>query len=349
MNRARNVVKNRELGKVAAMGKMMLQLFAGNLNQNTTGDAGMTVEMKEFYEKTLITTVEPKLIFDQFGDKYPIPKNGGKVIEFRKYDSLPKNTTPLVEGVTPDGTKMNVTNIKAEVKQYGDYITLTDVLELTAIDNNVVQATKLSGSQAGRTLDTITRDIICGGTNVMFAPKSDGTEVLTRKTLDATCKLNIDIFLQAAAYLGSVDAQTIDDSYVAIIHPNAAYDVKSSDGFEEWNKYTTPEKMWKGEIGRIGNIRFIENSEAKIIKDSTCPSGLAVYQTMVIAAHAYGVTEVEGGGLQHIVKQLGSGEDPLNQRSTVGWKAIKTAERLVEQYMIRVESCGFKADTVKEN
>ena len=70
---------------------------------------------------------------------------------------------------------------------------------------------------------------------------------------------------------------------------------------------------------------------------------------MVIAAHAYGVTEVEGGGLQHIVKQLGSGEDPLNQRSTVGWKAIKTAERLVEQYMIRIESCGFKAGTVTAN
>lgn len=343
MNVARNIAR----GMLAV--KSILQVFAGSLNPNTTSDSGMSVEMKEFYEKTLITMAEPKLIFDQFGDKYPIPKNGGKVIEFRKYDSLPKNTTPLVEGVTPDGTKMNVTNIKSEVQQYGDYITLTDVLELTAIDNNVVQATKLSGSQAGRTLDTITRDVICGGTNVMYAPKSDGTEVLTRQTLDATCKLNINIFLQAAAYLGSVNADTIEDSYVGIIHPYAAYDVKTSEGFEEWNKYTTPDKMWKGEIGRIGNIRFVENSEAKIIKDDTCPEGLAVYETMVIAAHAYGVTEIEGGGLQHIVKQLGSGEDPLNQRSTVGWKAIKTAERLVEQYMVRVESCGFKADTVTAN
>lgn len=338
MNKARKLAK-----------RMSLQMFAGNLNSNTTGDSGMTAEMKEFYEKSLITMAEPKLVFDQFGDKYPIPKNGGKVIEFRKYDSLPKNTKPLQEGVTPDGSKMKVTTVKSEVQQYGDYITLTDVLELTAIDNNVVQATKLSGSQAGRTLDTITRDVISGGTNVMYAPKSDGTEVLTRKTLDGTCKLNVDIFLQAAAYLGSVNAETIEDAFVCVIHPNAAYDVKTSKGFEEWNKYTTPDKMWKGEIGRIGNIRFVENSEAKILKDETCPEGLAVYCTMVIAAHAYGVTEVEGGGLQHIVKQLGSGEDPLNQRSTVGWKAIKTAERLVEQYMIRIESCGFKAGTVTAN
>ena len=169
MNKARKLAK-----------RMSLQMFAGNLNPNTTGDSGMTAEMKEFYEKSLITMAEPKLVFDQFGDKYPIPKNGGKVIEFRKYDSLPKNTKPLQEGVTPDGSKMKVTTVKSEVQQYGDYITLTDVLELTAIDNNVVQATKLSGSQAGRTLDTITRDVISGGTNVMYAPKSDGTEVLPR-------------------------------------------------------------------------------------------------------------------------------------------------------------------------
>ena len=158
MNRARKLAK-----------RMSLQMFAGNLNPNTTSDSGMTAEMKEFYEKTLFTMAEPKFVFDKFGDQYPIPKNGGKIIEFRKYDSLPKNTKPLQEGVTPDGSKMTVTTVKSEVQQYGDYITLTDVLQLTAIDNNVVQATKLSGSQAGRTLDTITRDVISGGTNVMYA------------------------------------------------------------------------------------------------------------------------------------------------------------------------------------
>lgn len=55
----------------------------------------MTAEMKEFYEKSLITMAEPKLVFDQFGDKYPIPKNGGKVIEFRKYDSFTEKHHPF--------------------------------------------------------------------------------------------------------------------------------------------------------------------------------------------------------------------------------------------------------------
>ena len=75
--------------------------------------------------------------------------------------------------------------------------------------------------------------------------------------------------------------------------------------------------------------------------------GRAVYSTLVLADNAYGVTEIEGGGLQHITKQLGSAgtADPLNQRATVGWKAIKTAERLVEQYMVRIETCSeFNSD-----
>ena len=292
--------------------KFDLQLFAdpsAALN-NTSGT--MTAEMKTFYEKRLIDQAEPRLVHDQFADYYPVPQNGGKTIEFRKYDSLP--------GWTP----------------------LTDVLQMTAIDNNVVQATRVLASQAGRTMDSITRDVLAGGTNVLYAPKqsADGTEtaVTSRAGLDKTCTLTPKLFFQAAAQLGAMNADPIGDSYIAIIHPYAAYDLKTSREFIEVHKYADPEAMFRGEIGKLGNIRFIETSEAKIWKDATCPAGLAVFGTLVLGAHAYGVTELEGGGLEHIVKQLGYGDDPLNQRASVGWKGMRAAERLVEQYMIRIES-----------
>ena len=79
---------------------------------------------------------------DQFADYYPVPQNGGKTIEFRKYDSLPKASTPLTEGVTPNGQALNVTSITSDLHQYGGWTPLTDVLQMTAIDNNVVQATR---------------------------------------------------------------------------------------------------------------------------------------------------------------------------------------------------------------
>lgn len=144
--------------------KLDLQMFAtaSTQNQNTTGASGMSAEMKTFYEKRLIDQAEPALVHDQFGDPYPIPANGGKNIEFRKYDSLPKATTPLTEGVTPDGQTMNVSTVTAEVKQYGGWVPITDTLQLTSIDNNILQATKIIASQAGRTLDTIVRDVAGG-------------------------------------------------------------------------------------------------------------------------------------------------------------------------------------------
>ena len=125
-----------------------IQLFAENLNTTAT----MSKEMKTFYEKRLIDQAEPRLVHDQFADYYPVPQNGGKTIEFRKYDSLPKASTPLTEGVTPNGQALNVTTITSDLHQYGGWTPLTDVLQMTAIDNNVVQATRVLASQAGRTM-----------------------------------------------------------------------------------------------------------------------------------------------------------------------------------------------------
>jgi len=321
---------------------MNLQLFAGNLNTNTTVQTGegqdLSPEMKTYYSQYLIDMAEPKLVHDQFAQKADIPKNGGKTIEFRKYDSLPKATTPLVEGVTPDGRKMNVTKITATVDQFGDYITLSDMLILTAIDNNLVQATKLLGSQSGRTLDTVTREVMNGGTNVQYA---EG-QVSSRSALTADHKLTVMAIKRAVRFLKTQNAEPVEgNDYIAIIHPDTEFDIKND---EEWINaalYAGSTQLFEGEIGKIAGVRFVSTTEAKIFAGAGA-DGKDVYSTMVVGDNAYGTTKVEGGGLQHIVKQLGSGgtADPLNQRATVGWKAVKTAVRLVEPYMVRIETCS---------
>ena len=402
-----------------------LQLFA-DLNTNVTTDSGLSEEMKTFYSDYLIDQAGPKLVHDQFGQKHPIPKNGGKVIEFRKYDPLPKALTVLTEGVTPDGQKLTMSTLKSEVRQYGSYITLSDVLLLTAIDNNLVQATKLLGKQAGETLDTITREVLNGGTNVQYAEGQVSSRAqLNGGQTDATQNhyLTVDAIRMAVRTLKNQNAEKIGDSYVAIIHPDIAYDLMSDKAWKDVKDYD-PEDWYAGEIGKIAGVRFVETTEAKIFKSAnltksnatltvkgtvtkafkvpvteeitkedafkmagkqitinsgatiytilsaeagaagnasitvdkevtaadTNPiatvgggkSGRAVYSTLVLADNAYGVTDIEGGGLQHIVKILGSAgsADPLNQRATVGWKAMKTAERLVEPYMVRIETCS---------
>ena len=314
-----------------------LQYF-NNTNVTTATASGndLSTEMKTFYSDYLIDNAKPLLVHDQFGQKHPIPKNGGKTIEFRKYSPFAKALTPITEGVTPDGNKLNVTKLTAEIAQYGDYVELSDVLLLTAIDNNLVEATKLLGNQAGETLDTITREVIVGGTNVQYAGGKSA-----RSSLGDGDKLTVDDCFKAARFLKTQKAKKIDGYYVAIIHPDVAYDLMRSEDWVNAAQYAGSSQLFEGEIGRVAGIRFVETTEAKIFAGAGA-SGKDVYATMVLGENAYGVTEVEGGGLQHIVKQLGSGgtADPLNQRATVGWKAIKTAERLVEGYMVRIESCS---------
>ena len=233
------------------------------------------------------------------------------------------------------------------MSQYGDYVTLSDMLEMTAIDNTIVETLSLIGSQAGRTLDTVTREKLAAGTNVMYqpTPSSTGeTAVTSRAGLTAKNVLTVKQVFRVAAALKAANAKPINGDFVAIIHPYVAYDLMMEAG-DQWvdiQKYQHPENIYNGEIGKIGGVRFVQTTEAKIWKGTAdnCADGVAVFGTLFIAANAYGKTSVNGGGLETIVKQKGSGgtSDPLDQRSTIGWKAVKTAEILTEEYMIRVES-----------
>lgn len=320
-----------------------IRAFDTALNATTSATTGnnLAPEIKVFYSDYLIDLAEAELVHDQFGQKRPIPQGSGKTIEFRQFTPLPKITTELVEGVTPDGQALDVSAITATVKQYGGYVMLTDLLELTARDAVKTEATQLIGSQAGRSLDTVVREILNGGTNVQY---HEG-ERASRAAITASDTLTVKAIRAAVRTLKRQNARTINGDFVAIIHPDVAYDLMSDDAWVDWHKYTTPENMYTNEIGKIAGVRFVETTEAKIF-EAAGASGMNIYSTLILAKDAYGTTDITGGGLEMIVKQKGSAgtADPLDQRSTIGWKATKTAERLVEDYMVRIETaCTYTA------
>ena len=309
-------------------------------NTNVTTAEGMSPEMHTYYSDYLIDLAQPELVHDQFAQKHPIPKNGGKTIDFRKFSPLAEATSPLTEGVTPNGQSMTVTNLTATVAQYGGYVTLSDMLLLTAVDNNLLQATKLIASQAGRTLDTITREVLNAGTVVQYAEgqvNSRAALYYTSKT--DNCNLTAAAIRKAVRYLESQDAPKIGGYYVGIIHPYCKFDLMSDPEWLNPHQYADPENIYQGEIGALYGVRFVQSSRAKVFTGAGA-SGADVYSTLILGDEAYGVTEVRGGGLEHIVKQLGSagGADPLNQRATCGWKATRVAKILVPQYVVRIET-----------
>lgn len=314
--------------------KFDYQLFAINTTET------MPDEIKTYYDDYLIDCSSPKLVHDQFGQKRPIPAGRGKTIEFRKVSPLPVSTTPLTEGVTPESQQLTISTVEAPVQQYGGYVELSDMVVLTAIDNNLVIAAKQLGAQAGKTLDAITREVLAGGTNVQYA---EG-QVTQRNQLvggkaEGNHYLTVDAVRRAVRTLKKQDAEPIGDSFIGIIHPDVAYDLMSDPKWVNVKSYSDPEGIYEGEIGKIENVRFVETSEAKVFEGAGA-EGRDVYATLILGDNAYGTTEIEGGGLTLIVKQLGSGgaSDPLDQRASVAWKATKAAVRLQEAYMVRIET-----------
>lgn len=386
--------------------------------------------MKTYYDKALIHFAKPRLVHAEFGQKKPIPSGAGKTIEFRKFSPLPKALVPLTEGVTPKGNSLNVSTVESTVEQYGDYITMSDMLTLSSVDNVVLETQNVLGDQAGRTLDTVIREKVNAGTNVQYADGKADRNVLVggEATYEDNDYLTVAAVKRAVATLKRNNAAPYKDGcYVAIIHPDVANDLTNDPAWREVKQNVDPKDWYEGTIGKIFGVVFVESTEAKIFRaaplrnpetlergdagtltvikvsgkeitiaepltsaeatalasrgiqigglDLTISSATAgaagsakltftedvpssvvpdniiyptgagkngrdIYSTLFIAKNAYGVTNVEGGGLETIIKQKGSAGtgDPLDQRSTVGWKATQTAEILSPEFLVRVET-----------
>ena len=379
---------------------------------------GMNAEMKKYYAKRLIDFARPKLVHEQFGQKVPLPSGNGKTVTFRRYDPLPKSTTPLTEGVTPTGRSMSVGQMTAEIHQFGDFIVAADLLILTAMDSQIIEMTVLIGDQAGRSCDTVVREVLNAGTNVMYG---DGTKE-ARYLLTSSDKMSVDTIRYGVNIQKNNLAPEIDGGYIAITHNDVLYDLMGDSKWLYPHQYVDTANIYAGEVGRIAGVRFIETTEAKIfhaepliegglsvktaIESSTTTvavkeaissaqatalagrkciigtnlctiasasaaaagsatltlaaaitaasanaviypgeagaAGRDIYSTLLIGKNAYGITELEGGGLQHIVKQLGSAgtTDALNQRATVGWKRTMAVCILTQTFMLRIETAS---------
>ena len=396
------------------MERLDYQMFA-EANTQTTG--GLSAEMKTYYGMELLENAKPQLVHNQFAATKPLPVGGGKTVEWRKFGAFDKALKPLTEGVTPDGSGISVSYITKELAQYGDYTTVSDLLDLTAIDDVVLEITDRHGSNMGLTLDTVTRNEIQQGKQVIYAPVlgADGsqTPVLSRSKLTAQCKMTSELVAKAATQLKKMNAPTFDGKYVCIIHPSVAFDLRQDEAWIAAHQYAAATELFSGEIGELHGVRFVETTEAKIFRGEDLAAngrtltvngavsgketvafdggsvkegslagryvlvggkrakvlsnttsaltldaavtaednsliypgeggaeGRAVYGCLFVGKGAYGVVDLSEG-TEVIVKPRGSSgtADPLDQRSSVGWKGIHAAAILYDEYIVRVE-CG---------
>ena len=323
---------------------LKLQLFSADVNPiNVTTQSGMSPTMKTFYDTALLENARETMIFTQFGKKTPMK---GNEAEWRKFNTFGKALTPLTEGVIPTGQTFGMTSIKGEITQHGDFTAVSDRLEMESYDDVIFGATEEMGAAEGETYDTLTRNILIAGNSFVYAPNGD-TEIESRSAITNDCKLTPALVNKAATWLKKNKAPRIDGCYVALIHPSVAHDLRESEEWKEFHKYNAVDPIFKGEIGMLHGVRFVETNEAKVWKAGA--NGAAVYATLFLGKDAFGILDPEGEGMEMIIKGKEQIGGPLNQFSTIGYKFCHGAKILYQERMLRVESGSSFGSLDEEN
>ncbi|MEN2765773.1 N4-gp56 family major capsid protein [Ornithinibacillus xuwenensis] len=306
----------------------------------TTGVNALTAEQATFYQTAMLDRLIPELDWYKYGEKKNIPKRKGATTQFRRLNSLAVSTTELTEGVTPDGVNLDITAISATVKQYGNWTKISDFIDLVGLDPLLTETAELMGENAGESIDSIIRDIVASGTNVLYANSKSA-----RVELGPTDKINALDILRARRTLKRNKVKPISlpgggKGYLALVHTDVATDLMQTQEWKDQNTYVDTKNRENGILGKMYGIYFKEvDMGVKFAGEGA--TGADVYGTIFLGKGAYGVPDVEGSSKPEIiVHPAGSGglSDPLNQFNTVAWKAAFTSVRLNELCIVRYES-----------
>lgn len=318
----------------------------GNFTASTNATTG--VEFNKLYDPLHLMRVTQQVMFDKFAEARFVPANSGVKSMFAfRYRNLRPATTPLTEGVLPTESAPIREKVDYTIAQYGSYVTYTDQIDLFDVDNIKSQFTDILGDQAAETADVVIRDIISGGTNVVYAGSAtDRATVISGSAKLTTANLDLAVLklknARAKKMKGVVDGSTkigtkpIRDAYVCIVHPNMSPDLRALTGFVSVEQYAFSKDLLDGEVGSYGEIRFVENTNLK-----TVAGAKTVYLALLLAEKAYAAVSVRGkGGTEMIYKPLTSGgvENALNQKGSIGWKMYCGAKILNELFMVRLET-----------
>lgn len=231
-----------------------------NVTTQTSQGASMAVTMKTFYSRNLLENARATMVFTPLGKKYPLK---GNKIELRKFNTFPKALTPLTEGVIPTGENFGMTNLEISTNQHGDYVAISDRLELEAFDDVIFGATEEMGAAEGETYDILTRNKILTGTNVVFAPNGS-TPATARQALTASNILTPTLVNKIATWFKKNRVPKFDGYWLMVIHPSQSYDLRESQEWKEFHKYDDVAPIFKGEIGTLHGFRFIEDPNVKV-------------------------------------------------------------------------------------
>jgi N4-gp56 family major capsid protein len=305
--------------------------------------------------KDLLTRGLPYLVLEKFGQMKELPANNSKVMKFRRYNALPTTPVALTEGVTPAGQTLSATDVTATLVQYGDKVTITDVVEDTHEDPVLQESITLLGEQAAQMIEKVRFGILKAGTNVFYA-NGVGARNLVVAALSANDlskavrqlkRQNARPITKIVRSTASFNTVNVEPGYVALIHPDVEPTVRALTGFKSTADYgaMTP---WENEIGAVNHVRFLlstvfepwaDAGGAKGTMLSTGGTSADVYPVIILGADAWAGIALKGkfAITPMVVNPKPSDSDPLAQRGHVSWKTMQTAVILNDAFMVRIE------------
>lgn len=313
----------------------------------------------------------PYLQFEKFGQTYVVPTGSTATAKFRRYFLsgatgsagsgsgsyfYPVATTPLVEGVTPTGSTLANQDYTATLQQYGDYITISDVIMDIHTDPILQNATDILGEQAALTVETLRFNVLKAGTNVYYANQvANRASVVATLTLADQRRVTTGLNRQNAKKISQVVAsnpdfntKSVEASYMAIAHPDLETDIRQMTGFKPVADYGPHTSPFEGEIGSVEQVRYLTTTVAAPFADaggakgamrSTSGTLADVYPVLYFGRDAFGIVALKGKSAMTpmVVNPKPAAGDPLGQRGTVGWKLWTTTIILQEAFMARLE------------
>jgi len=289
------------------------------------------------YQRTLLQPPTPKYIFNKFSQRFSIARKSGNTIKMRRYNRYDAATTPLTEGITPNGHRQSKVDVLATVSQYGDFATITDVVDLTVQDPNITIEVTRQNDQMLNTIDQLTRDtLVASASSTLCANGAPVVTYLNKTDIDAvrqTLRTNDADYMTRLVRAGTGQGTSpIRPSYWAMADIDLENDLEGVAGYKNVSNYAAQQGVDEAEWCSTGNVRWLTTTQGYV--------AAGTYSCPIIGQRAYGTVDINGGNAQAIIKGFGSGgtTDPLNQRATVGWKMWQVA-RILNDLFIHVLQC----------
>lgn len=322
-------------------------------------DSGISQRTNVYAERQMLAHAEPQIVLGKFGMSKMMPKNKSATIKFRRPIPFTASTTPLQEGVTPTARPFEYEDVSVPLQQYGDVVTITDVIEDTHEDPVLNDASEICGENAGRTFEALNYGVLKAGTNVFYANGSARSAVNTALSLPKQRAVTRALKAQKAKKIAkmlssSPDTMTepVEASYVAVGHTDLENDLRALSGFIPVAQYGQSKPLCEEEVGRVEDVRYILTADLGSILDaggtagsmvSNGSSNADVYPILYFGREAYGTVALKGSkdlmAVEPTIISAGqkTKDDPLGQRGYVGWKSWHACLILNQLWMARLE------------